>query len=218
MRYKIFVFILAFFLAILIYIVSGNGNVGNGHKKPLPHYSNIFIQQIAKNYQDQETKMVEAKADKTIMKPKKIVKEYWDVPLSYKLQDYIHELCVQYGVDEELAYAVMQVESGFDPNKISQTKDYGLFQINVINFNRLEEQLGITNFLDPFQSAKAGIYILSELQRQSSDRNFILTAYNRGVGGAMALKSRSGNFLTGYSQKVQTTIPTIKKILVEVGD
>lgn len=51
------------------------------------------------------------------------------VPLDADLQQYTAEMCDLYEVPLELAYAVMQVESGYTVSATSSTGDYGLMQI-----------------------------------------------------------------------------------------
>lgn len=70
----------------------------------------------------------------------------YHVPLDADLQQYTAEMCDLYEVPLELAYAVMQVESGYTVSATSSTGDYGLMQINSINtskssrsFTRLDE-------------------------------------------------------------------------------
>lgn len=50
----------------------------------------------------------------------------YQVPLDAELQSYTEKMCDLYDVPLELAYAVMQVESGFTPAAHSSTGDYGL--------------------------------------------------------------------------------------------
>lgn len=56
----------------------------------------------------------------------------YQVPLDAELQSYTEKMCDLYDVPLELAYAVMQVESGFTPAARSSTGDYGLMQIPAI--------------------------------------------------------------------------------------
>ena len=52
----------------------------------------------------------------------------YQVPLDAELQSYTEKMCDLYDVPLELAYAVMQVESGFTPAARSSTGDYGLIE------------------------------------------------------------------------------------------
>ena len=62
------------------------------------------------------------------------------VPLDADLQQYTAEMCDLYEVPLELAYAVMQVESGYTVSATSSTGDYGLMQINSMRSRSLESR------------------------------------------------------------------------------
>ena len=87
---------------------------------------------------------------------------YYDCPLSHDLQDYIRKLCEENKVSMSLVIALIESESSFRMNVVSNTNDYGLMQINEINHEWLSEEYGITDFLDPYQNVFCGITILSE--------------------------------------------------------
>ena len=139
---------------------------------------------------------VEAKAKEL----KTEVKTYYNVPLDVDLQDYIREECMDAGLDMKLVLAIMKVESDFNPKVISCTDDFGLMQVNKINFEEVERELGLTNMLDPYQGAKAGIYLLSKLKWCESEHQMLM-AYNIGVAGAQRLWEQ-GIYETNYSKKV----------------
>ena len=116
------------------------------------------------------------------------------------LQDYIREECIDAGLDMELVLAIMKVESNFNPEVKSCTDDFGLMQVNKVNFEEVERELGLTNMLDPYQGAKAGIFLLSKLKWNESEHQMLM-AYNIGVAGAQKLWEQ-GIYETDYSKKV----------------
>lgn len=128
------------------------------------------------------------------------VKTYYNVPLDMDLQDYIREECIDAGLDMKLVLAIMKVESDFNPELTSSTDDFGLMQVNKINFEEVERELGLTNMLDPYQGAKAGIFLLSQLKWNESEHQMLM-AYNIGVAGAQRLW-KQGIYETDYSKKV----------------
>lgn len=123
-----------------------------------------------------------------------------DCELSTDLQEYTYYLCRQYGVDFELVMAIMFTESNFDPYAVSSTGDYGLMQINEINFAELSDKLGITDFTDPCQSIRSGIYILGQLASKYTDNARVLMAYNMGDYGSSVLWEQ-GVHSTEYTDK-----------------
>jgi soluble lytic murein transglycosylase-like protein len=127
-----------------------------------------------------------------------------DVPLDPAIQEYVRTVSNEYGVPFELVMAVMYVESGFDPSAISSHGDYGLMQVSSVNHGWLSAELGITDFLDPYQNVTAGVHILAQKIRESNGEfTTALMKYNR--GDAVALEQMAnGIFSTDYTDKVLT--------------
>ena len=112
----------------------------------------------------------------------------YQVPLDAELQSYTEEMCDLYDVPLELAYAVMQVESGFTPA--------------ACNAGWLKDKLGITDLLDARQNIQAGCYMLGMyLSEYEGNVNCALMAYNLGATGAKKAWS-AGTYSTAYTDKV----------------
>ena len=136
---------------------------------------------------------------------------YFDVPLSKELQDYIRNLCDEYSVPMELVIAVIDVESTFRADLVSETNDYGLMQINKCNHEWLTDKLGVTDFLDPYQNINSGVHILSgHLEVTNGDIELALMRYNNGATGAKKLWDK-GIYSTAYTQKVMTAYESYKE-------
>ena len=136
---------------------------------------------------------------------------YFDVPLSKELQDYIRNLCDEYDVPIELVIAVIDVESTFRADLVSETNDYGLMQINKCNHEWLTDKLGVTDFLDPYQNINSGVHILSgHLEVTNGDIELALMRYNNGATGAKKLWDK-GIYSTAYTQKVMTAYESYKE-------
>ena len=123
------------------------------------------------------------------------------VPLSPEFQKYVHDVSAEYGVDFTLVLAVMAQESRFDSSAVSQTGDVGLMQINGINHPRLSAALGITDFSDPYQNVRAGVYMLRELTQRYYEPSRVLMAYHMGETAAASAWSQ-GIYETGYTRSV----------------
>lgn len=110
----------------------------------------------------------------------------------------IVQVAGEYGLPWQLVRAVCYVESGFDPNAISVTGDYGLMQVSYINHG----WLGLTDPLDPEQNLRAGCTILkSAIDKSDGDFTLALMRYNRGDGYAMSQWAQ-GIYSTDYTNKV----------------
>lgn len=124
-----------------------------------------------------------------------------DVPMDEDLQEFTFYLSAAYEMDFTFVMALIQKESGYTPDVISRTDDYGLMQINKINHPYLEEQLGISDFLDPYDNIRAGMFILRKLFEKYQTPEKVLMAYNMGENGASRLWEQ-GIFEINYSKSV----------------
>lgn len=109
---------------------------------------------------------------------------YYDIPLSYSLQRYIYEICADEDVPVSLVLAMIEVESKFDPEAISDTDDYGLMQINEINHAELASQYRSADMLNSYQNVYCGIKIIGSYLEKYGTYEKALMAYNMGEYGA----------------------------------
>lgn len=140
---------------------------------------------------------------------------YYSVKLSQELQRYTYTKCADLGISEyyELVLAIMWQESNYTPDLISATNDYGLMQINKINHSWLSEELGITDFLDPYQSIDAGTHVVASLLIKYEDPHKALMAYNYGEAGARSHWNR-GIYTSSYSRGVAEKQDTLLNQLI----
>lgn len=124
-----------------------------------------------------------------------------EIPLSYDLQSYLRAVCAEYGVPYHIALGVIQAESSFTAD-VSNGICFGYMQIHKINSGWLEEKLGVSDLLDPYQNLRAGVYILGDLYADYGDWHKTLIAYNYGPAGAQEHVFSKGDTTTGYSRAV----------------
>lgn len=126
-----------------------------------------------------------------------------DCEMPEEQQEFVFYLCKGYNIDFCLVMAMIQQESGFNANSISRTGDYGLMQINQMNHEQLTETLGVTDYLDPYQNIRAGVFTLRKLFERYQDTDMVLMAYNMGENAASCLWGK-GMFKTDYTQSILT--------------
>lgn len=135
---------------------------------------------------------------------------YYDVPLGHELQDHIRELAAYYDIDMALILAVIEVESDYTENAISEGGDYGLMQISSFNHEWLSTEYGFTDYLNPYQNISAGVLMLSQAIKNSDTMHGALMVYNCGHSRAQELWADSV-YSTEYSRKVIEKYEEIRK-------
>ncbi len=128
--------------------------------------------------------------------------DYFDVPLSHSLQKYIYEICADEDFPVTLAIAMIDVESEFNPEIVSKTNDYGLMQINEVNFTQLAEDYHTADLTNPYQNVFCGVKIISSyVDKYEGDYTKALMCYNLGEYGAKKAWE-SGITETDYTKKI----------------
>lgn len=136
----------------------------------------------------------------------------YDVPLSDSLQRYIYEICTDENVPVALVLAMIEHESGFNPEIISSTDDYGLMQINEVNHEWLEEDYRCADLLNPYQNIFCGVSIIgSYIEKYEGDYTKALMAYNMGDYGARKAWS-NGITSTDYTKRIMLLMSEYEEV------
>ena len=142
----------------------------------------------------------------------------YDVPLSDSLQRYLYEICADEGVPVTLVLAMIEYESGFDPEAVSQTDDYGLMQINAVNHEWLNEEYRCADMMNPYQNVFCGVSIISSyIERYDGDLTKALMAYNMGDSGAQEAWS-NGVTCTSYAADILSIMAEYEEVSNATGN
>lgn len=100
---------------------------------------------------------------------------------------YVEQYAAQYQVDEDLIYAVIRTESGFQPEAVSQSDAKGLMQITPDTFDWISAKLSYTQYqhddlFEPEVAIEYGTFFLSYLLEEFQDTGTALAAYHAGRG------------------------------------
>lgn len=108
--------------------------------------------------------------------PPPVLPDY--IPMA-EYDGYIREAAAQYGVSVELIYAIMEVESNFNPQAVSRTGALGLMQLIPENVKLLK----VKDPFDPAENIDAGVRYLAYLKKRlGNNQTLVIAAYNAGPG------------------------------------
>ena len=125
-----------------------------------------------------------------------------------ELKDVINECAEKYNVDQELIRAMIQVESGWTTDAVSNKGAQGLMQL----MPRTAAMLGVEDPFDPVQNIEGGTRYISDLtDKYRGDIEKALAAYNAGPA-----RVDSGN-IPEVSKRYVRNIMSIYRKLREVG-
>lgn len=106
-----------------------------------------------------------------------------------KYGDIVEKWAAEYGVDPLLIFAVIQTESGFDPEAESNVGARGLMQVMDETFSWIkgriapDEDLSFDDMYDPETAIRFGTYLWAiSLQRYGGDISTAAAAYHSGWG------------------------------------
>ena len=125
-----------------------------------------------------------------------------------ELRNIIDECAQKYNIDSELIRAMIQVESGWDTQAVSNKGAQGLMQL----MPRTAAMLGVRDPFDPAQNIEGGVRYISDLtDKYRGDIEKALAAYNAGP-----TKVDSGS-IPDVSKRYVKNIMSIYRRLREAG-
>ena len=124
-----------------------------------------------------------------------------DCALDEEIQEFLYYLCKGYDIDFTFVMAIIQAESSFNPDIVSNTGDYGLMQINKNNHAWITKTIGVKDFTDPKENVRAGCFVIRKLFEKYQNPEMVLMAYHFGEHGAKTLWNE-GIYDSKYSQQV----------------
>ena len=126
------------------------------------------------------------------------------------------ETAVKFGVPAALVLAMIQQESGFNPNAVSGAGAKGLMQL----MPATAKELGVKNPFNPIDNINGGVrYIKQMLDMFGGNVELALAAYNAGAGNVKKAGNKVPNFkeTRNYVKTIMGNIPNFAKDVVHIG-
>lgn len=130
-------------------------------------------------------------------------------PLRYRAE--VNRYGELYSVPPAVIYAVIKVESSFDPYAVSPAGACGLMQLTEDTFLWIRSKIGTETdrVFDPDTNIKYGVYYLSYLYGRFGDWDTAFAAYNAGP-------NRVASWLDGEGHLTEIPFPETREYLIRV--
>ena len=120
-----------------------------------------------------------------------------------ELAERIYDAAVEEGIDPELAFALVRVESRFEPEAVGPAGAVGLAQVMPATARDLDRSIERSDLVKPEINLRLGFrHLRWLLDRYEGDHELALTAYNRGHGTVDRARRAGRDPLNGYATRV----------------
>jgi soluble lytic murein transglycosylase-like protein len=102
----------------------------------------------------------------------------YEVPAN--LAELVYDVALREGLDPDLGFRLVKVESGFNVSAKSRANAYGLAQVQLATARFYESDITMERLLEPERNLRIGFRYLRYLMENYDDINLALLAYNRG--------------------------------------
>jgi len=125
----------------------------------------------------------------------------FDVPA--KLATTIYDVALAEGLDPELAFRVVRLESEFNPRAISSVGALGLTQLMLPTARHFQPDVTREQLFQPKTNLRIGFrYLRALIKEYDGDVRLALLVYNRGPVAVNAARARGENPANGYDRIV----------------
>lgn len=121
----------------------------------------------------------------------------------------------KYGYDPEFILAIIQTESAFNPEAVSNKGAYGLMQLMPTTASEIASEVripyeGKSTLSQPSLNVRMGTYYLFKMMLRFKDVRVALVAYNCGPGFVTEMQKRGAKLPEEYVEKVMGNYEKIK--------
>lgn len=131
------------------------------------------------------------------------IERYADYDISRELAEDIYDAATEAGVDPDLGFGLVQLESSFKNSATSHVGAVGLTQLMPRTAEWLQPGVTMKDLRNQDTNLRIGFKYLNQLmEKYDGDRRLALLAYNRGPGTVDRVLKQGGNPDNGYVEGV----------------
>jgi soluble lytic murein transglycosylase-like protein len=123
--------------------------------------------------------------------------------ISTETADAVERAARTEGVDVDLAFRLVRIESGFRSDAVSHAGALGMTQLMPVTAGDLQPGITREQLMDRDTNLRLGFrYLRTLLRVYGGDREMALHAYNRGIGTVARIRADGGDPDNGYAGRV----------------
>ena len=111
----------------------------------------------------------------------------------------VYDVALREGIDPELAFRLVNLESGFNARAKSHANAYGLAQVQIATARFYEPDITVEQLYEPEMNLEIGFRFMRDLLETYGDIRLALLAYNRGPSRINTLMEEGENPDNGYA-------------------
>lgn len=123
----------------------------------------------------------------------------------------IYDTALQEGIDPELAFRLVRVESGFNVKARSSAGALGLAQVLPSTARFYQADITTEQLFEPARNLRIGFRYLRDLLGVYGDVKLALLAYNRGPGRLKELLDQGRDPRNGYASTIMRDYPGLRE-------
>jgi len=123
------------------------------------------------------------------------------------LAELVFDVAVQEGLEPELAFRLVNLESAFNPRAKSHANAYGLAQVQLGTAKFYKRDITAEELYEPELNLRIGFRYLRDLLENYDDIKLALLAYNRGPSRLKTLIEEGVNPDNGYPSTLMEGYP-----------
>jgi soluble lytic murein transglycosylase-like protein len=124
-------------------------------------------------------------------------------PVTVQLAELIYDEALRAGLDPELAFEIVRLESRFNPRAVSSVGAVGLAQVMPRTAVFYDSAVTRDDLFDPATNLRIGFRFFRDLhERYDHDLRMALLAYNRGPQRVEDILAQGGNPANGYADRI----------------